>query len=119
MGTTDPEALRETVADAAEGIVMDANITFVALMHERGYASEQTGVMILEEWIKALEDLIATTRETLAEYRQTGTVVSMGSISTLDQVVHGMIDARREQIRQIDYGEGDECPVCKGPCQGH
>jgi hypothetical protein len=118
VATTDPEALRETVADAAEGILMDANVTFVALMRERGHANATTGAMILEEWIKALDDMAKTAGESLAQFRQTGVVASGDPLTAMiDDAVLGMIEERREQIRKID--EEADCPICKGPCQGH
>lgn len=105
MPANDDAALREQVRDAADGILMDASVTFVALMRERGFSGERTGVVILEEWLGALEEIATNGKDALAAY-QAGAVFGGDPLTaSLDSAVQDLIEERREQIRKLDQEE--------------
>jgi|SRR5215510_312908 len=109
--------IRQQIRDAADGVLIDALATFVALVQEEGLGVEAT--VVLEEWSSALVECTQAARECLETSRTLGESPGEPLDTVLEARVNELIAQRRRSLRESRASEEVECTVCNGPCQGH
>jgi hypothetical protein len=111
MSTNEPipeSEIREHARDIADTLLVDAHITFVALIKERGLAGGRNGVFILDEWASALLQNAQSARESIESYRSRGLVPGDAIDDLIDAEIEAAIEARRDEIRTSDAADADD-----------
>jgi len=103
--------VRQMIRGDADAVLMDACLTFVAMMREKGLTGDVYGPLVVDEWSSALQATAQQSRESLEDYRLGGILAALRPSSpraNFDDSIEQMIEERRVQLRSVGGGENDE-----------